>query len=48
MFIVVTKPCCKRMPFEPHKKDCYYAQQKKAMAKYINSLFKQFEKAIKN
>lgn len=46
MFIV--KPCCERKPFEPHKKNCYFKRQQKAMDKAIQYLIRRFEQALKD
>lgn len=47
MLIVTTEPCCKRLPFEQHKKNCYFEQQKRKMEKFIQKILKQFERALK-
>jgi len=47
MLIVVSNPCCKRMPFEQHKEECYFKRQKKEMDDYIQKLIRKFEQALK-
>lgn len=47
MLIMVTEPCCKRMPFEPHKEDCYFKRQEMKMEIFIQNLLRQFKQALK-
>ena len=46
MLIVTSRPCCEREPFEPHKEDCYFKQQRRAMDKFIQNLLKKFEQIL--
>jgi len=47
MLVVVSEPCCERMPFEEHKEDCYFERQKGKMNEFIQSLVRQFKQALK-
>jgi hypothetical protein len=47
MLIVETKVCCNRKPFESHKENCFFKQQKEEMQKFIKYLLKEFERGIK-
>jgi len=46
MFIVVSKPCCERKPFEPHKENCYFKQLKRARAVVFIKLLESFEQTL--
>ena len=47
MLIIVTEPCCKRVPFEPHKKDCRVKREERELDRIIYGLIKQFKCTLK-
>jgi len=47
MLIVVTEPCCRRLPFEEHKEDCYFKRERRKMDKFIKGLIDQFGQVLK-